>query len=190
MVLTRSLRDCTEGVPAKVRTGAGFSLIEILIALAILAVVAVGVLPLFAKSMTNNVEGNQLTEVTNRSRLHVESLLSLPFDSPQLEVPAGETELETRQLYSANDERWYEEDTFPNDQVPVYSRITRVRQFSVSAISEGDAELEDDEALTGGTDPSAVHLKEIEVRVNSGPPSTLNLMGTRKTVTLRVLKSS
>jgi hypothetical protein len=65
-----------------------------------------------------------------------------------------------------------------------------VRQFSVSALSDVDLLLEDDEALPGGTDPTAVHLKEIEVRVNTGAISTLNLMGTRKSITLRVLKSS
>jgi len=168
----------------------GFSLIEVLIALAILAITLVGVLPLFAKSMSNNAEGNQLTEVTNRSRLHVESLLSVPFDAPALTIPVGETELETRELYSQTEDRWYEEADFPANQTPLYTRMTRVRQFSVTAITDDDLELEDDEALVGGTPPTSVHLKEIEVRVNSGPPSTLNIMGGRKTVTLRVLKSS
>jgi prepilin-type N-terminal cleavage/methylation domain-containing protein len=185
VVLTRRRRFA--GPPAP---GAGFSLIEVLIALAILAVTLVGVLPLFAKSMSNNAEGNQLTEVTNRSRLHVESLLSVPFDAESLTVPAGQTELETREFYSQTEDRWYDEADFPADQSPLYTRMTRVRQFSVTAIADGDLELEDDEALVGGTPPTNVHLKEIEVRVNSGPPSTLNLMGGRKTVTLRVLKSS
>lgn len=168
----------------------GFSLIEVLIAMAMLAVTLVGVLPLFTKSLTNNAEGNQLTEVTNRSRLHVESLMALPFDAAALDVPVGETVLEVRELYSQSQERWFEEDVFPGGESPLYSRHTRVRQFSVTAISDGDLELENDEALPGGTDPSAVHLKEIEVRVNTGPPSTLNIMGSRKNVTLRVLKSS
>ena len=172
------------------RPSAGFSVIEVLLAMAILAITLVGVLPLFTKSMSNNSEGNQLTEVTNRSRLHVESLLSLPFDAPSLTLPVGDTELETRDFFSQSQERWFEEADFPAGETPLYTRITRVRQFSVSAISETDLELEDDEALPGGTDPTALHLKEIEVRVNSGPASTLNIMGTRKNVTLRVLKSS
>jgi prepilin-type N-terminal cleavage/methylation domain-containing protein len=167
----------------------GFSLIEVLIALAILAVTVVGVLPLFVKSISNNAEGNQLTEVTSRGRLQLESLLSLPFDDETLTVPDGETMLETQELFSRSQERWFEEAAFPADESALYSRTTRVRQFSVLAISEGDVELEDDEALPGGTPPGLVHLKEIEVRINTGAPSTLNLMGTRKAITLRVLKS-
>jgi prepilin-type N-terminal cleavage/methylation domain-containing protein len=169
---------------------AGFSLVEVLIALAILAITLVGVLPLFAKSMTNNVEGNQLTEVTNRSRLRIEELLSLPFDAPELQVPPGEQVLEVEELYSEAEGRWFAEDEFPAGDSPSYARQTRVRQFSVTAISEADLELEDDEALPGDADPTAVHFKEIEVRVNTGSISQLNLMGTRKTITLRVLKSS
>jgi prepilin-type N-terminal cleavage/methylation domain-containing protein len=176
---------------------AGFSLIEVLISLGILSIMLIGVLPLFTKSMTNNAEGNQITEVTNRSRLHVESLLSLPFDAPALTIPAGsvipvsgEPGLETRELFSPSEERWLLPADFPAGETPLYTRITRVRQFNVTAISDTDLELEDDEALPGGTDPTFVHLKEIEVRVNTGAPSLLNLMGGRKTVTLRVLKSS
>ena len=168
----------------------GFSLVEVLIALAILAITLVGVLPLFAKSISNNAEGNQLTEVTNRSRLRIEELLSLPFDAPELEVPLGETVLVVEELFSEAQERWVAAAEFPSDESPLYARQTRVRQFSVSAISEVDLVLENDEALPGGTDPGAVHLKEIEVRVNTGPISTFNLMGSRKTITLRVLKSS
>jgi prepilin-type N-terminal cleavage/methylation domain-containing protein len=184
------LTSAAGGTPAAGARGRGFSLVEVLIALAILAITLVGVLPLFARSISNNAEGNQLTEVTNRSRLRVEELLSLPFDAPDLEVPVGETVLEVEELYSNAQDRWFLEAEFPADESPSYARQTRVRQFSVSAISEVDLELEDDEALPGGTDPTAVHLKEIEVRVNTGPLSTLNLMGTRKTITLRVLKSS
>ena len=168
----------------------GFSLIEVLIAMALAGLLLIGVLPIFAKSMSNNVEGNQLTEVTNRSRLHVESLFSLDFNAPELTIPVGETALEVEELYSQAQERWFDEASFPAGEDPLYTRQTRIRQFSVAAVDDEDLEFEDAEALPGGSDPSQIHVKEIEVRVNTGPPSTFNIMGTRKTVTLRVLKSS
>ena len=68
----------------------GFSLIEVLIAMALAGLLLVGVLPLFTKSMTNNVEGNQLTEVTNRARLHLEELMAMRIDAEELTVPDGE----------------------------------------------------------------------------------------------------
>lgn len=167
----------------------GFTLIEALIALAILAIVLVGLLPLFAKSMTNNVEASEITEVTARARVRVEELASMPFNAEDLTVPDGETQLLLTHQWSGVDERWYEEASFPAGQTPVYSRVTKVRQFPVSALADGDLELETSEALPGGTSPAMVHFKEIEVKVNSGPATTFNLLGQRKAITLRVLKS-
>lgn len=168
----------------------GFSLIETLIGMAILAIVLVGLVPLFAKSMTNNVEASQLTEVTARARLRMEELLSMPFNAQELTVPNGQNELLVTEQYSAVDERWYEDTSFPAGQTPLYTRVTRVRQFPVSAITDGDLELDVSEALAGGSPPSTVHFKEIEVKVNSGPATNLYLLGQRKAITLRVLKSS
>lgn len=167
----------------------GFSLIEVMIAMALAGLLLVGVLPLFTKSMSNNVEGNQLTEVTNRARLHVEELMAMPIDAEELTVPIGEDELLTVELYSPTRERWIEEISYGADAEPLFTRTTRVRQFNMSALSQTDLEFEDDEALPGGTLPSQVEIKEIVVRVNSGRPTFLSLMGRQKAVTLRVLKS-
>lgn len=168
---------------------AGFSLLEVLMATVLLAMVLLGVMPLFARSSLSNREGWQLTQVTNRARLHMETLSSLPFDSPDLTIPAGETELETTDLWSVVQEAWIPEAGFPGDEQPAYSRTTRVRQFSSTAVSRTDIEFADAEALVGGTNPSRVHLKEIEIRVNSGQPSNLIILGRRKAVSLKLLKS-
>ncbi len=168
---------------------AGFSLIEVLIAMALLALILIGILPLFIKSMTNNQEGGQLSEVTNRARQHLEELMGRPFNNPELTIPAGQTTLLTRDLWSLTQERWIAEGDFPNNEEPGFSRTTRVRQFNVSAINDADLEFDDAEALVGGTPNSSVNLKEIEVRVNSGRPSTSNVLGRSKAVTLRALTS-
>src|SRR4029450_8022128 len=77
----------------------GFWLIEVLIAMALAGLLLIGVLPLFTKAMWNNGEGNQLTEVTNRARLHVEELTALPVDAEELTVPNGEDALVTIEMY-------------------------------------------------------------------------------------------
>jgi prepilin-type N-terminal cleavage/methylation domain-containing protein len=171
------------------RERSGFSLIEVLIAMALAGLLLIGVLPLFTKSMTNNVEGNQLTEVTNNARLHVEELMAMPIGAEELTVPDGENELLTVEMFSPTQERWIDETQFGADEQPLFTRMTRVRQFDMSAVSNIDLEFEDHEVLPGGTPASQVHIKEITVRVNTGRPTFLSLMGRQKAVTLRVLKS-
>jgi prepilin-type N-terminal cleavage/methylation domain-containing protein len=168
---------------------AGFSLIEVLFALALLAATLIGVLPLFARSMRSNVEAGQIDEVTSRCRQQVEAMLSLPFDAPELTLPAGAPALESRQVFSPRLLRWVDEAALGPGEASPWSRSIRVRQWSASAISDGDPELEDDEALPGGADPALVHLKEIEVRVESGATVGGRAAGARKSILLRVLKS-
>jgi prepilin-type N-terminal cleavage/methylation domain-containing protein len=167
----------------------GFTLIEMLIAMALMAILMVGVLPMFAKSMSNNVEGNQLTEVTNRARLRLEELMAMPITAEELEVPAGEIELVVTEMWSEQSQRWIEEDLFPADEEVVFTRSTRVRQFNMSAINNLDPEFDEIEALPGGAPTNQVHIKEILVRVNSGRPTLLSMLGRNKAITLRALKS-
>ena len=180
---------CGRTLAAVAARAAGFTLIEVLIAMALLASALIAVVPLFTKAMANNLEGSRLSEVTSRSRTHLEALYSLPFNAPQLTVPAGETELLTRELFSRGQERWFDEGSFPASEQPLYTRTTRVRQFNSSSVSNIDRLFEAAEALDGAAPASLVHLKQIEVRVNTGRPSTLNILGARKTITLRLLKS-
>lgn len=176
--------------PPPVRDGErGFTLLEMLIAMALMALVMVGVLPLFTKSMSNNVEGDQLTEVTNRARQHVEELLALPITAPELTVPPGETVFQTIEMFSAEEERWIHEDDWVDTDIELFTRVTEVRQYSMSAINTGDFDFEEAEALDGSAPTQSVQIKEIVVRVNTGRPSFLALMGRNKAVTLRVFKS-
>ncbi len=177
-----SRRSALRGAP-------GFTLIEMLLAMALMGVMMVGVLPLFTKAMSNNVEGSQLTEVTNRARLHLEELMAMPVDGEDLTVPDGDNELLISHVWSVSEERWIEGTTLPGGEEPAFSRVTRVRQFNMSAINNIDLEFEEDERLVGGAPSGQVHIKEIVVRVNSGRPTLLNLLGRSKSVTLRVLKS-
>ena len=75
--------------PAHAPAAAGFSLIEALIAAAILLIIALGLIPLFSRAITDNVNGNDATQATNGSRTQLEDMLGLPFANTRLTVPAA-----------------------------------------------------------------------------------------------------
>ena len=78
-------------LPAGRHGAAGFSIIEALIAAAILLIIALGLLPLFSRSISDNVSGNDATQATNGSRTQVEEMLKVPFSNDRMTVPAGAT---------------------------------------------------------------------------------------------------
>ena len=70
--------------PRRVRRAAGYSLVEVLLGLTILMVALVGLMPLFTKSIQQNLEGKQSTEATGFGRTQLEELLQLRW--PELKV--------------------------------------------------------------------------------------------------------
>jgi hypothetical protein len=87
-------------LPAGRHGAAGFSIIEALIAAAILLIIALGLLPLFTRSISDNVSGNDATQATNGSRTQVEELLNVPFNNDRLAIPAGATNSEAKTSYT------------------------------------------------------------------------------------------
>jgi Tfp pilus assembly protein PilV len=164
----------------------GFSIIEALIAAAILLLVAIGVLPLFVRAMTNNVSGSESTRVANYSKSQVEELFQLPFGSAMLEV--GGTALVPQYFEDPNsaidgDERWVT--TTTAGRLVTWDRVATVRQYAVSAFDDGV--LQTSEAQPAGTATEFVHLKEIEVDVDARRgPGVLQLA---PRMTARLLKS-
>ncbi len=76
-------------LPAERHGAAGFSIIEALIASAILLIIALGLLPLFSRSISDNVSGNDATQATNGSRTQIEEMLLVPFSNDRMTIPAG-----------------------------------------------------------------------------------------------------
>ena len=168
---------------------AGFTFVEVLASVVLLSLLIIGILPLFVRSMRSNAEGRDLTEATNRARLHAEELFELPFDAPELTVPAAKTELLTEELYSGAQQRWIAKASFPAGERPLYRRTTRVRQFGVDSVGDGDELFEDAEALAGNTPDSMVHVKEIEVHVRR-EQDVGAAIGTRRVAVVRLLRGS
>lgn len=155
---------------------AGFSLLEVLIAALILLIIALGMVPLFTRSITSNVEGFQNTEVANFARSRAEEFFQYPFNSPQLTLEAGKDFREVKDFYSRDQDAWVSPE--PTDDVVLFTRTTRIRQFGIGDLVN---------PLPGGTSPAAIHLKEITVTIEG--LGLANRFGTGKTITVRTLKS-
>ncbi len=64
----------------------GLTLIEMLIALALLGFILLGILPLFMGSVKSNFSANEYTSIHNLCRDRLEQLMNLTFNGPQLSV--------------------------------------------------------------------------------------------------------
>jgi prepilin-type N-terminal cleavage/methylation domain-containing protein len=68
------------------RREAGLTLIEMLIAVALLGIILLGIAPLFIASVRSNYAGNEYTSIHNLARDRLEQLMNLPVTDPQLTV--------------------------------------------------------------------------------------------------------
>jgi len=157
----------------------GFSVVEVLIATLIFLIIAVGILPLFAASARNNLDGREATEVSNFGRSAVEDLLQAAISDPRLTVPSGSTVRVSDEYWSKKDEVW-KSGTGTTTDVALWRRQTRVRQYNVSNLST---------PLNGSADSGQVHLKEVEVQVWHGRNQQSLALGGGRRFTVRMLKS-
>jgi hypothetical protein len=66
------------------RCEAGLTIVEMMLALALLAFVLLGITPLFMASVKSNYSGNEYTSINVLARDRLEQLMNLPFDDNQL----------------------------------------------------------------------------------------------------------
>jgi type II secretory pathway pseudopilin PulG len=165
---------------------AGFSTIEALLAAVLLLIMALGVLPMFTQSLSNNRQGKLASDATNEARSELERLTQLGFDTVDLTVPAGDTELESVSYFSQDKRRWILDSAYNDatDGFRLFTRTTTVRQYNFSALDDDDL-LESSEALDGGAPRNDVHFKEILVQVEANGLRA----GPNKRVTLRTVKT-
>ena len=151
----------------------GLSLLEVLIAAAILLVVTVGIVPLLVRARANNVRGWESTTVTSHLKTTLEPVLEFDFGSAPMTVPAGTTEglatdfwtAGTRGMVHDPGEGWCRDPAGRGDVV--WTRTVRVRQFHLGDLGNpGDPGNDPfDEPLDGRAPPESVHLKEIRVEI-------------------------
>jgi len=158
----------------------GFSLVEALIAGAILLTIAIGILPLFIRSMVNNEGGSDFTQISNAAKGRAEELFELPFDSPTLAITTG-TESSFEEYFSQRDKVWRlgnESDASGDSDLALFLRTSRIRQFNINDLNT---------PLDSSAPPGSVQLREITVQVAStraGSP-----LGSGRQTAVRVFKS-
>ncbi len=135
----------------------GFSVVETLIAAALLLLLIIGVLPLIDQARRNNEAGRVASSVVTFSSQSMEEHLALPFNAEPLTIPGANTELLTVRFLSEKLRRWLPAVT-SLDSARVRSEV-RVRQYNLSDLLE-DGQL--DNPLPGTATESFVHLKVIE----------------------------
>ena len=154
----------------------GFTVIEVLIAAVLLLLIAIGVLPMFTRSMVSNAEGFDHSRVANFARGRAEEFYQLPFDSPELTLAAG-NELVFDEHYSQNKKRWVDGAAVEDGDTALWTRTTTIRQFGVDDLTT---------PLAATAPDINVHLKEITVAVESERAGPL---GVGKRITVRLFKS-
>lgn len=158
------------------RVDGGFSLLEVLVASVILLVIALGLVPLYTRSIRSNTDGFDYTRVSNMAKSRAEEYMQLPFDDPLLIVPGGTDQSVANDFYSQQQHEWFP--AIPDGDAALFSRTTTVRQFSIGDVTT---------PLDGNAGPNAVHLKEITVAVQGNRAGAA--FGPGKTIVVRVFKS-
>jgi hypothetical protein len=136
---------------------AGLSLTELVMAVLLMFIVVTGILPLFARSVTNNAIGAESTQVSNHSKSRAEQLLQADFNAADLTIQSGDS-FPTTDYWDSDAEAFVP--AAPTGPAR-YTRVTTIRQFAINDVLDGDL----DQPLPAGTPASQVQLKEIEVRV-------------------------
>jgi len=168
-------------------TERGFTVIEGLIATAILLVVAIGIIPLFASSILNNTRGSDSTQASNFSKTSVETFASLPVNLAPLTLGTGQTELDAPQWWKPgngqlNDpsQGWQSGTT---TSVKYWTRNSAVQQYKASDIATtGSAST----PWVGGT-PCQGMVKMVTVNVQSSKQG--GILGIGEQISLQLLKS-
>jgi Tfp pilus assembly protein PilV len=171
---------------AKPVPAAGMSLIEVLIAVALMVTVALSLLPLFSRSIRQNREGANYTEVTNIARSTLDMYIQMDINSPMLQVPAGADVLERHEYWDEADQVWRvmpDGDVQPPDGNR-WQRTVQVRQFSVGDMSDGTL----DNPLDGSEPIENVHMKVVRVIVRPRWDGTL--LGRPQPFAIETVKTS
>ena len=187
------------------RNQSGFSLIEVLMAMVLLVVVVAGLLPLFSRSVIQNVEGREATQSTNLGLSQTEDRRQLAFNNFQMDLTAG-TQLQVMDYWDQGnpnklgDEQWVT--TAPTTTIAPWNRTTTIQQFGIGRPTDADLDgiadtipgLEDtdldgvfDNPLAFGSPPESIHMKLIDVQIQA--QKTWALGGAATATTLRSMKS-
>ena len=165
------------------RREAGFSIVEVLFAALLLLFIALGILPLFARAIVSNLEGQDSTTAANFTRSRLEEFKAMDATDPKLALLAG-TQRQFDEIYLANAKKWMDGTAPPVGDWALWSRTTIIRQYQGTDIVLTTP-------LPSSTDPSFVQLKEVEVSVvsNRNASGGQRTFGSGKRLTARFFRT-
>lgn len=172
-------------LPFKTSHQQGLSLIEVLIAMALLSVIAIGVLPLFMRSIADRNRGWEATEVSHFAQSELESFLATPYEADALVLETGSDEKITRQVWTEGSdtkfgdplEGWVSSANATGRGQVRWTRNTYIRWY----------QLDDLGTPLSGSAKSDVDIKEIQVHITSRRQG--GGLGAGQNVWVRVLKA-
>ncbi len=157
-------------------------MVETLIAAALIGVVAIGVIPLFTRAMTDNLTGADYTRVTNYAKSKQEDFARLRFTDTTIQVPAGQGNLVSTEFMDPTVLQWVT--TKPANPLAVWSRATTITQYN---IFDTDDDNMFDFPINGGASIDEIQIIQAQVQVKSVSP--VGPAGARRTTTIRFLKA-
>jgi prepilin-type N-terminal cleavage/methylation domain-containing protein len=164
----------------------GFSMIEGLIATALIGVVAIGLIPMFTRSMSDNMAGSDYTRVSNYARSRQEDFGREPFSNYTAAVATGQTSSQVLEYLDPKSLQWLPGPvpaSSPGKPEIVWTRTTTYTQYDAKG---ADADGVFDYPLAGGSSPETVQLIQATVQVQS--ISAIGPEGGHKTAIMRFLK--
>lgn len=162
----------------------GFTLIEVLIAAALLGVIVVGMMPLFTRAILANQAGRESSRVSSQGRSQMEQFVEWDFNAQPLTLTAG-SELVSTDHFSDVHHIWMPGEDPDEGDRGLWFRTARVRQYHISAVNDGI--LDPAEALPANTAAVWIHLKEVDILVGNRRGAAI--IRPEQEVTLRVVKA-
>jgi prepilin-type N-terminal cleavage/methylation domain-containing protein len=166
------------------KTQRGFSMVETLIAAALIGVVAIGIIPMFMRAMTDNVAGADYTRVTNYAKSKEEDFARVPILSQTIQVPSGQTQLLTTEYMNPTTLRWDPTLASPANPLEIWTRITTITQYNIGNTDDPSSMF--DTPQPGGTQVDQVQIMQAQVQVKSASPA--GPVGGRRSTIIRFLK--
>ncbi|HLX07263.1 MAG TPA: prepilin-type N-terminal cleavage/methylation domain-containing protein [Thermoanaerobaculia bacterium] len=173
------MRSCRTG-PAS-RRQSGFSMVEALIAAALIGVAAIGIIPLFTRAMTDNMAGADYTRVTNYAKSKEEDFARMPFTQPTIQLQSG-TQLLNTEFLDPVTLQWTT--TRPANPLSVWTRLETITQYN---IYDTDDDQIFDFPLAAGSPVDEVQILQQQVQVKSVSP--VGPAGAHRTTIIRFLKA-
>ncbi|HEY6324749.1 MAG TPA: prepilin-type N-terminal cleavage/methylation domain-containing protein [Thermoanaerobaculia bacterium] len=163
----------------------GFSMVESLIAAAIIGIVAIGILPLFTRAMVDNMAGADYTRVTNYAKSKEEDFTRIPYLQQSIQIKPGDTQEMTTEYMDPASLYWVA--AKPSNPLAVWTRVTTFTQYN---LYDTDDDQMFNNPIAGATSTVGTQdtVQVIQAQVQVKSISTIGPLGGRRTTLVRYLK--